>query len=201
VVILYSNRTRQPPLFPTAGPRQPETTAPTVPPPPIFTLEGSRPPAFQLPTTDIPSSSTRPMFQPAFDMTTEDQLGWDQMEFVDVLVTLDAPRQAKEVGPSQLTQTPVWTQPTQPQGGVTPAGGATPTGGWTLDATGSSQAAMATPSPNQLGPRVVRTPDPWMYDRDHTWLAVELLGPRGGNAFRCSTTFTMILYKLFASTR
>jgi hypothetical protein len=30
------------------------------------------------------------MFQPAFDMTTEDQLGWDQMEFGDVLATLDA---------------------------------------------------------------------------------------------------------------
>jgi hypothetical protein len=52
------------------------------------------------------------MFQPAFDTTIEDQLGWDQMEFDDVLATLYAPQQAKEVGPSQLTQAPVWTQPT-----------------------------------------------------------------------------------------
>jgi hypothetical protein len=39
-------------------------------------------------------------------------------------------------------------------GGATPAGRATP------DAAGLSQAAMATPSPDQLGPRVVRAPDP-----------------------------------------
>jgi hypothetical protein len=45
----------------------------------IFLLGGSRLPAFQFPAADIPSSSTRPMFQPAFDTTTEDQLGWDQM--------------------------------------------------------------------------------------------------------------------------
>jgi hypothetical protein len=31
------------------------------------------------------------------------------MEFGDVLATLDAPQQAEEVGPSQLTQAPVWT--------------------------------------------------------------------------------------------
>jgi hypothetical protein len=43
------------------------------------------------------------MFQPAFDTTTEDRLGWDQMEFDDILVTLDASQQAEEVGPSQLT--------------------------------------------------------------------------------------------------
>jgi hypothetical protein len=30
------------------------------------------------------------MFQPTFDMTNEDQLGWDQMEFGDVRATLDA---------------------------------------------------------------------------------------------------------------
>jgi hypothetical protein len=65
------------------------------------------------------------MFQPTFDTTIEVQLGWDQMEFGDVLATLDAPQQAEEVGPSQLTQAPVWTQPTQPQGGATPASGAT----------------------------------------------------------------------------
>jgi hypothetical protein len=85
------------------------------------------------------------------------------MEFCDVLATLDSPQQAEEVGASQLTQAPpVWTQPTQPQGGVTPAaGGATPAGGGTRDAVGSSQAAMAIPSPDHLGPRVVRAPDPW----------------------------------------
>jgi hypothetical protein len=32
-------------------------------------------------------------------------------------------------------------------------------------------------------------------------LALELLGRRGTYAFRCNSTFTMILYKLFASTR
>jgi aldehyde:ferredoxin oxidoreductase len=52
------------------------------------------------------------MFQPAFDTTTEDQVGWDQIEFGDVLATLDAAQQAEEVGPSQLTQASVWTQPT-----------------------------------------------------------------------------------------
>jgi hypothetical protein len=31
------------------------------------------------------------MFQPAFDTTTEDKLGWDPMEFSDVLATIDAP--------------------------------------------------------------------------------------------------------------
>jgi hypothetical protein len=88
------------------------------------------------------------MFQPTFDMTTKEHLGWDQMEFGDVLSTLDALQQAEEVGPSQLTQAPVWTQPTLPAaGGGTPAGGATPAGGGTPDAAGSSQAAMATPFP------------------------------------------------------
>jgi hypothetical protein len=86
------------------------------------------------------------MFQPAFDTATEDQLGWDQMG-----TTLDAPQQAEEVGLSQLTQALVETQPTQPLGRATPAAG-----GATSDAAGSSQATMATPSPDQLGPRVVR---------------------------------------------
>jgi hypothetical protein len=102
---------------------------------------------------------------------------------------MDAP-QDEEVGPSQFTQEPpVRTQPTQPVDGATPAaggatlaavgsslagggapaGGGTPTGGGTPDVAGSSQAAMATPSPDQLGPRVVRVPDPWTYARDHTW--------------------------------
>jgi hypothetical protein len=61
---------------------------------------------------------------------------------------------------SQLTQPPsIWTQPSQLTSAV---GGATPaSGGVTLDAAGSSQAAMATPSPDHLGPWVVRAPDPW----------------------------------------
>jgi hypothetical protein len=135
------------------------------------------------------------MFQPAFDTTTKDQLGWDLMQFGDVLATLDAPQQAEEVGPSQLTQAQVWTQPTQPQGEVTPtAGGATP------DAAGSSQAAMVTPSPDQLGPQVVRDLTPGRTTGTTPGLALELLGRRGTDTFRCCT-FTMILYKLFASTR
>jgi hypothetical protein len=91
-----------------------------------------------------------------------------------------APQQADEVGASQLTQPPpVLTQPSQlAAGGATPAGGeaspacggATPAGGGaTPDGVGSSQVAMATPSPDQLGPRVVRAPNPWTYDQDHTW--------------------------------
>jgi hypothetical protein len=69
---------------------------------------------------------------------------------------------------SQWTQPPpVLTQPSQlAAGGATPAGGgASPAGGGatpgcrsTLNAPGSSQ--VATPSPDQLGPQVVRAPDP-----------------------------------------
>jgi hypothetical protein len=154
VILQYSNRTGRPLPFPTAGPRQQE-------PPTIFALGGSRPSVFQFPVADIPSSSTQPMFQPTFDTTTEEQLVWDQMEFGDVLTTLDASQQPEEVGPSQLTHAPVWTQPTQPA-----AGGGTPAGRGTPNAVGSSQAAMATPSPDQLGLWVVRAPDPWTYDRD-----------------------------------
>jgi hypothetical protein len=88
----------------------------------------------------------------------------------DIFATVDAPQQAEEVGPSQLTHALVGTQPTQPLGGATPAaGGATPVGGATPDAAASSQAAMATLSPDQLGPRVVKAPEPWTYDWDHTW--------------------------------
>jgi hypothetical protein len=94
------------------------------------------------------------------------------MGYDDILTTLDAPQLAEEVGPSQLTQAPVGTQPTQPLGGATPADGATP------DAPGSSQAAMVTPSPDQLGPRVVRAPDPWTYDRDHTWDDTRAVRPK-----------------------
>jgi hypothetical protein len=87
------------------------------------------------------------MFQPTFDTTTEEHLGWNQMEFCDVLATLDSPQQAEEVGVSQFTQAPpVWTQQTQPQGGATLGGGgatpvdsgATSAGGATSDAAGSS---------------------------------------------------------------
>jgi hypothetical protein len=54
-------------------------------------------------------------------------------------------------------------------GGETLVGGGTPAGGGTLDTAGSSQVAMVTPFPDQLGPRVVRAPDPWTYDQDHIW--------------------------------
>jgi hypothetical protein len=90
---------------------------------------------------------------------------------------------------SQLTQPPpVLTQPSQlAAGGATTADGATPAGGGatpagraTPDAAGSSQAAMATPSPDLLGPRVIRAPDPWTYDRDHTWAGARAVrGKRG----------------------
>jgi hypothetical protein len=40
------------------------------------------------------------MFQPTFDTTTEEHLGGDQVEFRDVLVTLDSPQQVEEVGAS-----------------------------------------------------------------------------------------------------
>jgi hypothetical protein len=114
----------------------------------------------------------------------------------DILATLDAPRQAEEVGPSQLTQALVGTQPTQPLGGATlAAGGVTPY------AAGSSQAAMATPFPDQLGPRVVGHLTPGRTTGTTPGLALEMLGRRGTDTFRCSSTFTMILYKLFASTR
>jgi hypothetical protein len=76
-------------------------------------LGGSRPLAFQFPAANIPFSSTLHMFQPTFDTTTKEHLGWDQMEFGKVLATIDAPQQAEELGTSQLTQASVWTQPTQ----------------------------------------------------------------------------------------
>jgi hypothetical protein len=64
-LILYSNCTGRPLLFPTAGPRLPETTAPRAP---IFPLGGYRPSAFQFAAANIPSSSTPPMFQPGNDL-------------------------------------------------------------------------------------------------------------------------------------
>jgi hypothetical protein len=198
VIILYSNRTGQPPPIPTLWPRQ------------------------QPPATDIPSSSTPPLFrfqaQPGgFDTGTEDQLAWDEFRVDDVLATMEAtPQQADELAASQFTQPPpVLTQSSQlgtggattgcgatpagvgaspVGGGATPAGvgaspageGATPVGRATPDAAGSSQAAMATPSPDQLAPRVVRAPDPWMYDRGHTWAGARAVRGRGADAFRSS---------------
>jgi hypothetical protein len=31
------------------------------------------------------------MFQPGFDATTEDHLGWDEIRYDDILATMDAP--------------------------------------------------------------------------------------------------------------
>jgi hypothetical protein len=54
------------------------------------------------------------MFQPTFDMTTEEHLGWNAFGYGEILATMDGPQQAEEVGASQLTQSPpVWTQPSQ----------------------------------------------------------------------------------------
>jgi hypothetical protein len=153
----------------------------------MYTIGGSRQPAFQLPATDFPSSSTPPMFQAqpsTFDTAAEDQLVWDEIRYDDILATMKgAPQQADELVPSQLTQPPpILTQPSQlAAGGATLAGGgATPDDRATPDAAGSSQAAMATPSPDHLGPRVVRAPDPWTYDRDHTWAGARAVrGKRG----------------------
>jgi hypothetical protein len=126
-------------------------------------------------------------------MGAEDQLVWDEIRYDDILATMEgAAQQTDELGASQLTQPPpVLTQSSQlAAGGATTAGGATPAGGGatlagggaspagggaspasggaTPDAAGSLQAAMGTPSPDQLGPRVIMAPDPWTYDRDHT---------------------------------
>jgi hypothetical protein len=61
---------------------------------------------------------------------------------------------------------------------------------------------MATPSPDHLGPGVVRAPDPWTYKRDHTWLALELLGEEGPAHLDVVLYFLInyslvIMYKLF----
>jgi hypothetical protein len=160
-----------------------------------------RQPTFQFQATDIPSSSTPPMFQDqpsAFDTGTEDQLACDEIRYDNILASM----QAEELAASQLTQPPpVLTQPSQlaagratTAGGATTGGGATPAaGGATPDAPGSSQAV--TPSPDQLGPRVVRATDPWTYDRDQIWAGARAVRGKGVGAFRCST---MILYKVFS---
>jgi hypothetical protein len=159
-------------------------------------------PPLQFPATDIPSSSTPPLFQfqarlGGFDTGTEDQLAWDEFQVDDVLATMEGtPQQTDELAASQFTQPPpVLTQASQlgtggatTGGGATPAGvgaspaggGVTPAGRATPHAAGSSQAAMATPPPDQLAPRVVRAPDPWTYDRDHTWAGARAVrGKRG----------------------
>jgi hypothetical protein len=159
----------------------------------MYPLRVSRPPVFQFPAIDIPSSSTPPLFQAepsTFDTAAEDQLAWDEFGYDAILATMDgAPQHADELAASQLTQPPpVLTQPSQfALGGATTAGDATPAGGGaspagraTPDAAGSSEAVMATPSPDQLGLRVVRAPDPWTYDRDHTWAGARAVrGKRG----------------------
>jgi hypothetical protein len=174
VFILYSNRTGRPPLFPTVGPRQPETTTLSTP---IFPLGGFIPLTLQF-AADLVHSAYVPV---CFRRDHRGPAGLGSDGLGDILVPLDAPQQAEEVGPSQLTYAAVGTQPTQPLGGATsavggatPAGRATPAGG----AAGSSHAAMATPSPDQLGPRVVRAPDPWTYDRDHTWAGARAVRPK-----------------------
>jgi hypothetical protein len=133
-----------------------------------------------------------------FDTAAEDQLAWDEFGYDAILATMDgAPQQTDELGASQLTQPPlVLTQPSQfaadgattADGATLASGGASLTGGGatlagraTQDTAGSSQAAMVTPSPDQPGLRVVRAPDPWTYDWDHTWAGAR----------------AMILYKLF----
>jgi hypothetical protein len=85
------------------------------------------------------------------------------MEFGDVLATRDAPADRGGWPVTIDTGTGLDSADTGTGRSDPAAGGATP------DVAGSSQADMATPSPNQLGPRVVRAPDPWTYDRDHTW--------------------------------
>jgi hypothetical protein len=40
------------------------------------------------------------MFQPTFDTTTEEHLGCDEFGYDGILVTMDAPQQAEEVGAS-----------------------------------------------------------------------------------------------------
>lgn len=122
----------------------------------------------------------------------DDQLGWGKFMFQDLLAPMDA-TEPKELGASQFTQaSPLGTQHTQlpfgwsqavggateagPTGRAIPAGarsslavaGSSPVGGATLAIAGSSQATMAKPSPDELGPRVTRAPNPLTYDRDHT---------------------------------
>jgi hypothetical protein len=78
----------------------------------MYPLGGSRQSAFQLPATDIPSSSTPPLFQfqahpGAFDTGVEDQLAWDEIRVDDILATMEGgPQQADELATSQLTQPP-----------------------------------------------------------------------------------------------
>jgi hypothetical protein len=62
--------------------------------------------------TNINSSSTPPLFQfqaqpGAFDTDAEDPLAWDEIQYDDILATMEgAPQQADELAASQLTQPP-----------------------------------------------------------------------------------------------
>jgi hypothetical protein len=147
------------------------------------------------------------MFQPTFDTTTEEHLGWDEFGYSDILVTMDAaPQQANEVGASQLTQPPpVWTQSSQltpAAGGATTAGGATPVGGGATPPVGGCCRLIAGGHGDTVS-RPARTASghltPGRKTGTRPGLVLELLGGRGAGAFRC-TTFTMILYKLLPFT-
>jgi hypothetical protein len=199
VIILYSNRTGRPPPIPTLWPRQqppppplhlPTTHIPSSSTPPLFQFH-AQPGGFDTGTDD----------QLAWDEFRVDDV---------LTTMEGTPQQADELAASQFTQPPpVLTQssqlgtdgattgvgatpagvgaspagegPTPAGGGASPAGGgATPADRATPDAAGSSQAAMATPSPDQLAPRVVRAPDPWTYDRDHTWAGARAVKGKKG---------------------
>jgi hypothetical protein len=61
----------------------------------MYPLGVSRPSVFQFPATDIPSSSTLPMFQAqpsTFDTATQDQLAWDEFGYDAILGPWMAPR-------------------------------------------------------------------------------------------------------------
>jgi hypothetical protein len=130
-----------------------------------------------------------------FDTAAGDQLAWDEFGYDAILATMDGtPQQADELVASHLTQPPpILTQPSQfaagrattaggasqagievstaGDGGTPAGGGATPAGRATPDAAGSSQ---------ELRPRVVRAPDPWTYDRDHTWAGARAVSGKRG---------------------
>jgi hypothetical protein len=156
--------------------RQPETTTPTTP---IFPLGGFRPPPFQFAATDIPSSSTLPMFQPAFDATTEDLLGWDQMGYDDILATLDASQQAEEVVPSQLTQAPAglsrhsqWAE--RPQ--RLAERHRRVERHWILQARRRRPWRHRLPTSSDRGWSGHLTP--WTYDQDHNWAGARAVRPK-----------------------
>jgi hypothetical protein len=85
VVILYSNRTGRPPLFPTVGPRQPETTTLTAL---IFPLGGFRPLTLQF-AADLVHSTYVPV---CFRRDHRGPAGLGSDGLGDILATLDAPQ-------------------------------------------------------------------------------------------------------------